>query len=100
MLTLSQTTLPFQHLQMQLIACSTVCKFLPQIFPNRFLLQVLKTFSRVLHMIHVGVGASVPPGVPEVLWGPFPVYQCHPVVRSSSRLAIHCCSGLLPSAAL
>jgi hypothetical protein len=39
---------------------------------------------------HTGVGASVPPGVPEVLQGPFPVYQCHPIVRSSSGLAIQC----------
>jgi hypothetical protein len=53
-----------------------------------------------MNCTYSGVGASVPLGVPEVLRGPFPVYQCHPVVRSLSHLAIQCSSGLLPFAHL
>jgi hypothetical protein len=34
-----------------------------------------------------GVGALPLLAVPEVLQGPFPVYQCHPIVRS--RLSCH-----------
>jgi hypothetical protein len=33
-----------------------------------------------------GVGPLALPAVPEVPWGPFPVYQCHPVVCSGPIL--------------
>ena len=44
-----------------------------------------------------GVGTLSLPAVPEVLRGPFPVYQCHPVVRSSLVLPSSAIWCLLPS---